>query len=54
MSSHNPMNIAADFAKATGGTARKVVGSVRPRLTWKACSQKNPACSTALKGRTSG
>ena len=25
MSSHNPMNIAADFAKATGGTARKVV-----------------------------
>ena len=25
MNSHNPMNIAADFAKATGGTARKVV-----------------------------
>lgn len=25
MSSHNPMNIAADFATATGGTARKVV-----------------------------
>mgnify|MGYP002733281107 CR=1 FL=1 len=25
MSNHNPMNIATDFAKATGGTARKVV-----------------------------
>lgn len=25
MSSHNPMNIATDFAEATGGTARKVV-----------------------------
>ena len=23
MSNHNPMNIATDFAKATGGTARK-------------------------------
>ena len=25
MSNHNPMNIATDFTKATGGTARKVV-----------------------------
>ena len=25
MSNHNPMNIATDLAKATGGTARKVV-----------------------------
>lgn len=25
MINHNPMNIATDFAKATGGTARKVV-----------------------------